>query len=66
MDWERLIPGHPGAPDGRLGTKQDAQDQFTFLQDASAAVKIGGTRREMLGPGGERVETAEILELAQL
>src|SRR5262245_14945132 len=25
MDWERMIPGHPGQPDGRLGTKQDAQ-----------------------------------------
>jgi glyoxylase-like metal-dependent hydrolase (beta-lactamase superfamily II) len=38
MDWERLIPGHPGAG-GRLGTKKDAQDQLTFLQDVSAAVK---------------------------
>ena len=38
MDWERLIPGHPGAG-GRLGTKKDAQDQLTVLQDASAAVK---------------------------
>ena len=38
MDWDRMIPGHPG-PGGRLGTKQDAQDQLTFLQDASAAVK---------------------------
>ena len=38
MDWERLIPGHPGV-DGRLGTKKDAQDQLVFLQDASAAVK---------------------------
>jgi glyoxylase-like metal-dependent hydrolase (beta-lactamase superfamily II) len=38
MDWERLIPGHPGDK-GRLGTKKDAQDQLTFLQDASAAVK---------------------------
>ena len=38
MDWDRLIPGHPGAG-GRLGTKKDAQDQLTFLQDASAAVK---------------------------
>ena len=25
MDWERLIPGHPGAPAGRLGTKEDVQ-----------------------------------------
>ncbi len=38
MDWDRLIPGHPGAG-GRLGTKKDAQDQLTLLQDASAAVK---------------------------
>ena len=39
MDWDKLIPGHPGAPGGRLGTKQDVQDVLTFLQDASAAVK---------------------------
>src|SRR5213078_1777266 len=26
LDWERLIPGHPGQPGGRLGTKKDAQD----------------------------------------
>lgn len=39
MDWERLIPGHPGQPGGRLGTKKDVQDQLTFLQDASEAVK---------------------------
>lgn len=39
MDWERLIPGHPGAPNNRLGTKKDAQEQLQFLQDVSAAVK---------------------------
>ncbi len=38
MDWDRVIPGHPG-PGGRLGIKQDVQNQLTFLQDASAAVK---------------------------
>ena len=38
MDWERMIPGHPG-PGDRLGTKQDAQDQHTFLEDASAEMK---------------------------
>jgi len=38
MDWDRLVPGHPGVG-GRLGTKKDAQDQLTFLQDASAAVR---------------------------
>jgi glyoxylase-like metal-dependent hydrolase (beta-lactamase superfamily II) len=38
MEWDKMIPGHPG-PGGRLGTKKDVQDQLTFLQDASAAVK---------------------------
>jgi hypothetical protein len=38
MDWERMIPGHPG-PGGRLGTKQDAENMLTLLQDASAEMK---------------------------
>ena len=38
LDWERLIPGHPG-PNDRLGTKKDVQDQLEFLQDASAEMK---------------------------
>jgi glyoxylase-like metal-dependent hydrolase (beta-lactamase superfamily II) len=39
MDWDKLIPGHPGAPGGRLGTKQDVQSLLTLLQEASAEVK---------------------------
>ena len=39
MDWDRLIPGHPG-PDGRqIGTKEDARAALGYLQDLSAAVK---------------------------
>jgi glyoxylase-like metal-dependent hydrolase (beta-lactamase superfamily II) len=39
MDWDRLIPGHPG-PDGRqIGTKDDARAALAYLQDLSAAVK---------------------------
>ena len=38
MDWERLIPGHPG-PGDRLGTKKDVQDQLTLLETASAEMK---------------------------
>jgi glyoxylase-like metal-dependent hydrolase (beta-lactamase superfamily II) len=38
MDWDRMIPGHPG-PNGRLGTKKDAQDHLTYLQELSAEVK---------------------------
>jgi glyoxylase-like metal-dependent hydrolase (beta-lactamase superfamily II) len=39
MDWERMIPGHPGAPGDRLGTKKDAQDVLTLMQEASAQIK---------------------------
>ena len=39
MDWERMIPGHPGQPGGRLGTKEDVQNVLTLLQEASAEVK---------------------------
>jgi glyoxylase-like metal-dependent hydrolase (beta-lactamase superfamily II) len=42
MDWERLIPGHPGQPNGRLGTKKDAQDDLALLQEASAELKKMG------------------------
>src|SRR5262245_33753309 len=37
MDWDRMIPGHPG-PGGRLGTKDDARTALSYLQDLSAAV----------------------------
>ncbi len=39
MEWDRLIPGHPGAPNDRLGTKKDAEDILTLYQDASAEMK---------------------------
>ena len=39
MDWERMIPGHPGQPGDRLGTKQDAQNILTLMQEASAEIK---------------------------
>ena len=38
MDWERLIPGHPGVG-GRLATKQDVQNLLALMQDASATIK---------------------------
>ena len=40
MKWDRLIPGHPGSPNDRLGTKQDAQDILTLMREASAGMKV--------------------------
>ena len=56
LDWERLIPGHPGAPEGRLGTKKDAQDQLTFLQDASEAVKVEARAGKCWEPAEKEVK----------
>ena len=55
MDWERLIPGHPG-PNDRLGTKQDVQDQLTFLQDASEAVKVAAREGKCWEPAEKEVK----------
>ena len=38
LNWERMIPGHPG-PGGRLGTKKDMEQQLAFMTDLSAEVK---------------------------
>lgn len=38
LDWERMIPGHPG-PGGRLGTKKDVADLVGYFDDLTAAVK---------------------------
>jgi glyoxylase-like metal-dependent hydrolase (beta-lactamase superfamily II) len=39
MDWNRLIPGHPGPSGRQIGTKEDARAALAYLQDLSAAVK---------------------------
>jgi glyoxylase-like metal-dependent hydrolase (beta-lactamase superfamily II) len=41
LDWDRMIPGHPG-PGDRLGTKKDVEDQLKILQTASAQGKALG------------------------
>jgi hypothetical protein len=39
MDWEKLIPGHPGPGGRQTGTKEDARNALAYLQDLSAEVK---------------------------
>lgn len=51
MDWERMIPGHPG-PGDRLGTKDDARNLLTLLRDASAEMKVAA----QAGKGWEPAE----------
>jgi glyoxylase-like metal-dependent hydrolase (beta-lactamase superfamily II) len=39
MDWETLIPGHPGPGGKQTGSKDNAREELAYLQDLSAAVK---------------------------
>jgi glyoxylase-like metal-dependent hydrolase (beta-lactamase superfamily II) len=55
MDWDRLIPGHPG-PGDRLGTKKDVEDQLAFLQDASEAVKVAAREGKCWDPAEKEVK----------
>jgi glyoxylase-like metal-dependent hydrolase (beta-lactamase superfamily II) len=55
MDWERLIPGHPGVPNGRLGTKDDVRAQLQFLRDASDAVKAAAREGKCWEPAEREV-----------
>ena len=50
MDWERLIPGHPGQPGGRLGTKHDVRGRLELLQTASAELKKLAQEVKCWGP----------------
>jgi glyoxylase-like metal-dependent hydrolase (beta-lactamase superfamily II) len=38
MDWDRMIPGHPG-PGGRMGTKDDVRALKAYMSDVSEAAK---------------------------
>jgi glyoxylase-like metal-dependent hydrolase (beta-lactamase superfamily II) len=56
LDWNTLIPGHPGAPGGRMGTKADAEAQLAFLQDASAAVKVAAREGKCWEPAEKELK----------
>jgi glyoxylase-like metal-dependent hydrolase (beta-lactamase superfamily II) len=39
LDWDIMIPGHPGPGGKQTGTKDNAREELAYLQDLSAAVK---------------------------
>jgi glyoxylase-like metal-dependent hydrolase (beta-lactamase superfamily II) len=55
MDWDRLIPGHPG-PGDRLGTKQDVKDQLALLNEASETVKAAARDGKCWEPAEKEVQ----------
>ena len=55
MDWDRLIPGHPG-PGDRLGTKKDAEDQLALLREVSEGVKAVAREGKCWEPAEKEVQ----------
>jgi len=53
LDWERMIPGHPG-PGGRLGTKDDVRFNKEYLTDVSNAAKQLADKGECLNDDAMR------------
>jgi len=39
LDWARMIPGHPGVPGDRFGTRKDVEDHIALQQYVSDVVK---------------------------
>src|SRR6266705_464267 len=63
MDWERLIPGHPGQP---AGHQEGRPGPAHFPAGRFGGGEGRGARREMLGTGGERGQAAEVRKVAGL
>jgi len=56
MDWDRMIPGHPGQPGDRLGTKKDVEDHIALQQHASDVVKEQARAGKCWNPAEQEVQ----------
>ncbi|MGB8398836.1 MBL fold metallo-hydrolase [Bradyrhizobium sp.] len=54
LSWDRQIPGHPG-PGGRLGTRQDMEQQLAFMTELSAEVKKASDAGKCFDPATKEV-----------
>ncbi len=55
LQWDRQIPGHPG-PGGRLGTRQDMEQQLAFMTELSAEVKKASDAGKCFDPATKEVQ----------
>jgi glyoxylase-like metal-dependent hydrolase (beta-lactamase superfamily II) len=54
MDWDRMIPAHPG-PGDRLGTRKDVEDQIALQQHVSDVVKEQARAGRCYQPAGNEL-----------
>ena len=65
LKWDRQIPGHPG-PGGRLGTRQDMEQQLAFMTRPFGGGEEGLRRRQVLRSGDEGGARAAARDAARL
>jgi glyoxylase-like metal-dependent hydrolase (beta-lactamase superfamily II) len=62
LQWDRQIPGHPG-PGGRLGTRQDMEQQLAFMTELSAEVKKASDAGKCFDPATKEVRLPQYSSL---
>lgn len=62
LKWDRQIPGHPG-PAGRLGTRQDMEQQLAFMTDLSAEVRKASDAGKCFDPATKEVRPQQYATL---
>jgi glyoxylase-like metal-dependent hydrolase (beta-lactamase superfamily II) len=63
MDWTRMIPGHPGQPGDRLGTKKDVEDHIAMQQHFSDVVKAQARAGKCWNPAEAEVQFEKYKDL---
>jgi glyoxylase-like metal-dependent hydrolase (beta-lactamase superfamily II) len=62
LKWDRQIPGHPG-PGGRLGTRQDMEQQLEFMTDLSNEIKKASDAGKCFDPATKEVRVPKYATL---
>jgi glyoxylase-like metal-dependent hydrolase (beta-lactamase superfamily II) len=62
LQWDRQIPGHPG-PGGRLGTRQDMEQQLAFMTELSAEIKKAADGGKCFDPATKEVRLPQYATL---
>lgn len=63
LKWERQIPGHPG-PGGRLGTREDMEQQLAFMTALSDEVKKASDAGKCFSPADGEVKLPQFSTMA--
>jgi glyoxylase-like metal-dependent hydrolase (beta-lactamase superfamily II) len=64
MDWERMIPGHPGPGGRQIGSRKDAEEHLTYLRELSAEVKKAAAENKCFDTAMKEIKLAKYASFA--